>query len=169
MSTLGREELEALAEKYREMIALRAERGPRDALRLRRLAARFPGALRELDTRTDASLADRLASIERALGGAEAPAWAAVQLAFHGWMRLALALRAAGARDLVAARAYVASYARALPGDPSRDVLDDPTLETLVRPPAGRLSRAARSLVDAGARDLDALLFGASARERERG
>lgn len=167
MSAALRDGLAALAEKYREMIALRAERGPRDDRRLRRLAARFPGALRELDRRTDASLAERLDACERALEGNEPPPWAELQLAFHGWMRLALALRAAGARELEAARAFATTYAPTLAGDPPREMLDDARLAQLVRPPDGRLSRAARAMLGTPDVDLDLLLFGASVPERE--
>lgn len=162
MSAPSRDELEALADKYREMIALRRAGAPGDASRLRALAARFPGALRELDTRTMSSLEHRLAELERATSGAAAPAWASVQIRFHGWLRLALRLRAEGVLDLPRARAWAAEYVPRDAGDPERAALDDAALTILVQPPEGRVSRAARALL--GVSDdatLDALLFGA--------
>ncbi len=169
MGTVDRDGLAFLAEKYRALIALRTRPGPEERSRLRSLAARWPGALRELDTRTDASLGEQLASIESALGGVTAvPDACAVQLAFHGWMRFALALRAAGARDLEAARAFAQRYAPSLPGDPPRAALDDDRLARLLRPASGRFSLAARALLGRPELDLDLVLFGASARERER-
>lgn len=166
-------ELEALAAKYREMIALRREAGEKDekdAARLKVLAARFPGALRELDTRTMASLEERLAEVETAMAGGAVPTWAPVVVRFHGWMRVALRLRADGARELAGARTWAASYAPAEPGDPPRAALDDVRLAALVRPRGGRVSLAARDALAVEGVDLDAVLFGASgSRERERG
>jgi hypothetical protein len=151
--------LEALADKYREMIALRRDDGPRDDARLRALATRFPGALRELDTRTMASLEQRLAELGDALAGARPPAWADVQLRFHGWLRVGLAMRRDGIADAATARTWARSYVAREPGDPEAVTLDDAALALLLAPPRGRLSLAACALLG-DVDDLDALLFG---------
>jgi hypothetical protein len=150
--------LRALEEKYRELIALRRD-ASRDDARLRTLASRFPGALRELDTRTMESLEERVVEIEAALRGGPAPPWADAQLRFHGWVRVALRLRADGVRDLESARAWLATYAPREPGDPRRDEIDEAHLAALVHPPRGRVSLAAKALLAAGDVDLDELLF----------
>ena len=151
--------LEVLAEKYRELIALRRT-AERDDARLRSLATRFPGAVRELDTRTMESLEGRLRELQAAIAGGKTPSWADTQLRFHGWLRVALRLRAEGVSDLAAARAWSISYAPSEPGDPPREALDDAALTQLVHPPNGRLSLGARALVARESEDLDALLFG---------
>lgn len=154
MSASGPEDgRRALAEKYREMIALRRATGPKDEARLRALAARFPGSLRELDSRTMASLEERLAELET--GG---PAWASVQIRFHGWLRIALRLR--GATDL---GAWLAAYVPLEPGDPTAEELAM-RIASLAAPREGRVSLAARDALDAGDVDLDLLLFGRSAK-----
>ncbi len=159
-----RAELEALAAKYREMIALRREAGPRDDGRLRALATRFPGALRELDTRTMGSLEGRLAALENALEGGAVPAWAATVSSFHGWLRVALRMRAAGARDLEGARAWAAGYAATEPGDPPPVALDDARLVALAQPRGGRVSLAAQDALGVAEAELVAILFGSGAR-----
>ena len=153
-------ELEALAAKYREMIALRRAPDPKDEARLKALATRFPGALRELDTRTMASLEERVRELDGALAGAPPPAWANVQLRFHGWLRIALRMRAEGARDEPSARRWALAYAPGDAGDPARPDLEAALL-VLVAPPDGRVSLAARALLGDVGEDLDVLLFGA--------
>jgi hypothetical protein len=147
------EELRALAEKYREMIALRREAGVKDPVRLKRLAMRFPGSLRELDTRTMESLVQRLAELE----SGNAPSWASVQIRFHGWLRVALRMRAEGATD-----AWLAAYAPAEIGEPTRQELAARWNE-LLAPPGGRVSIAVRAALEVDD-DLDVLLFGAQPR-----
>ena len=150
------EELRALAEKYREMIALRRDPGPKDEARLRALAARFPGSLRELDTRTMTSLEERLFELESGV----APSWARHQIRFHGWLRVALRMRAESIRDLASARAWVLAYTPSDAGDPSVEELGG-KLATLIAPREGRVSLGARDALDAVGVDLEALLFGA--------
>lgn len=161
MSGVERAELEALAGKYREMIALRADVRVKDETRLKALAARFPGALRELDTRTMDSLETRLRELEGALAGADAPGWASVQIRFHGWLRVALRMRTEGVVDVASARAWVTTYVPADAGDPLREALDEAALTTLLAPPDGRVSLAARAMLGVDDEELDALLFGA--------
>lgn len=153
-------ELDALAAKYRELIALRRDTGPRDDARLRRLATRFPGALREIDVRTMASLEARLVAIESARAGGAAPPWASLVSRFHGWLRVALRMRAEGVLDAAAAHAWAERYQPSEPGDPPREALDAARLAALVSPRQGRLSLAARDALGAGELDLDRVLFG---------
>lgn len=151
--------LEALAAKYREMIALRSEDGPKDDARLRVLATRFPGVLRELDTRTMASLEARLAEIDRALAGGATPTWASPQIRFHGWLRVALRLRTDGI-DGTQARAWLDAYVPRDVGEPTREELEA-HVSALLAPPKGRISLAAkRALTVPADVDLDELLFG---------
>jgi hypothetical protein len=157
---VDRPELEALAAKYREMIALRADVRVKDETRLKALAARFPGALRELDTRTMESLETRIREVEAAMAGAAAPSWASVQIRFHGWLRVALRMRVDGVVDVASARGWVTTYAPSDAGDPPREALDDAALTTLLAPPDGRVSLAARAMLGVDDAALDALLFG---------
>jgi hypothetical protein len=143
-----RAELEALLEKYRALSALRTERSevaPTAALQA--LSARFPGALRELDQRPFEGIAARVIALEEALAGGAPPEWALVTSRFHGWLRVGLALRAAGVRALSDARRWAEHYAPRAPGDPTIASLDDGVLALLVAPPGGRLTRAAIALV----------------------
>jgi len=149
-------ELRALVEKYREMLALRRATGPKDDARLKRLAVRFPGVLREIDSRTMASLEERLAELE----SGSWPAWASTQLRFHGWLRVALRLRSESVTDL---DAWLAAYVPREPGDPTRAELSA-RIASLVAPREGRVSLAARDALEAGDVDLDLLLFGRSAK-----
>jgi len=156
VTTSAREdEQRALAEKYREMIALRRATGPKDDARLKQLASRFPGVLREIDSRTMASLEERLAELETGW-----PAWASLQLRFHGWLRVALRLRSEGVTDL---DAWLATYVPREPGDPTSAQLTL-RIASLATPREGRVSLAARDALDAGDVDLDLLLFGRSAK-----
>ncbi len=148
----------ALLDKYRRMIALRrAElaRSARDAIAIRELATRYPGALRELDRAPLEILEARCASLERG----PMPSWAEPTWTWHRQLRWALAVRrAAGAeRDRERARAIFEGDAEALGFTPSE-------LETLMNPPDGRLSRwlvrRLAGLRGASAVDLEALLFG---------
>lgn len=134
--------LEDLRAKYREIRALRLgdERDPR--ARMRALAARYPGALRELDELPMEAVEARIDALDRALGGdAAAPPWAETLGRYHGWMRVALRLkRATGAgRTREAAHAFLRSH-RPAPGEPSRAELAE-RLDAILRPPGGRLSR----------------------------
>lgn len=140
-------DLHALREKYREMKRLRLEHeaggggDPRAAMRA--LASRFPGALREIDELPMELIDARLASLERALGGAPAEPWMIALGRYHAWMRLALALRRSCARDrsLEAGRAWRAGAAPAHADDVDPRELDDAMLGAILRPPGGRLHR----------------------------
>lgn len=164
---ITRAELEALLEKYRALAALRTERSEAPPTeRLRALSQRFPGALRELDQQPLDAILARVIALEDALAGGEVPGWARAASRFHGWLRVALALRASGARGLVAARAWARSYAPRSPGDPPIEALDEGALSLLVAPPGGRLTRAALALVAPAGMDavLEEQLFGRAPR-----
>jgi hypothetical protein len=93
--------LDALARKYRALVALRARRdaGETPATRdeLRALAAEFPGCLRELDTLGHDELARRAAAAAAAVAGGPREPWMDWIAAYHALMTEALAARAAGA------------------------------------------------------------------------
>jgi hypothetical protein len=94
------EGLDALASKYRTLMALRARRdaggAPATRDELRALAARFPGCLRELDTLGRDELARRAtAAAAAAAGGAREP-WMEWIAGYHALMTDALAARARG-------------------------------------------------------------------------
>jgi hypothetical protein len=95
-----REALDALAGKYRALLALRTRRdeggAPATRAELRTLAARFPGCLRELDTLGRDELGRRAtATSAAATGGAREP-WMDWIAAYHALMSDALAARARG-------------------------------------------------------------------------
>jgi len=115
----GADELNALARKYRTLVALRARRDQQPpaetqsqaqphsppppsepktpAAVLRSLAREFPGCLRELDTLGAAELARRAARVaEAAAGGTATEPWMAWIARYHRLMRAALAIRRAG-------------------------------------------------------------------------
>jgi hypothetical protein len=100
---LDRAALAALADKYETLVAWRRRRDAGDATppgALRALAARFPGALRELDTLGEAALADRARAC-RAAAASTGPIepWMRWIAAYHDLLGAALALkRAAGSR-----------------------------------------------------------------------
>lgn len=77
-----------LVEKYAELRALRTTAEPDPRPRLRALAARFPGALRELDALPLEEIDARLAALREVVGGGAREAeWMTVACAFHEAMR----------------------------------------------------------------------------------
>jgi hypothetical protein len=132
-----------LAEKYEALRRLRAQVGAQEAVAARvqmaALAARFPGALRELDALPEPLIGERLREIEAALAQSAPPArWMILQASYHGHMRVALRLRrllrAGGVAVTQAVRAYQPSA-----DEPPAAWLDAPTLRAIDRPPSGRL------------------------------
>lgn len=108
--TPTRAELERLREKYRVLAELRAARDQAiaeglDRFReadakprreaMRRLAAEFPGALRELDEGRPGEFEARVLAIDSALGGGAPAGWIVAAIRFHQALREALLLRAA--------------------------------------------------------------------------
>lgn len=100
---VGPAELAELAEKYETLASLRRahDRGepPPSNIELRRLAARFPGALYELDTLALAVIEQRAADLRRAGEPDESsdlPAWMRWMARYHVLVREILAARRAG-------------------------------------------------------------------------
>jgi hypothetical protein len=139
----------ALRAKYQTLRSLRVQShavAPRAELSA--LAARFPGALRELDCLPLAVIEARLCALDAVLrDGSEPESWMHLQVAYHGFMRATLRIR-----RLLAA----ATEARAHEEDPSSylgrlgyvPALDEPApqrfdhtaLMTIAKPPRGRLN-----------------------------
>lgn len=136
-----------LRDKYETLLSLRSARRdapdqdpPRAALR--RLAQTFPGALRELELRSDEDLRERLRGLSLEAGSA-VPPWAPPQVVFHGTLRIALALKRvmANADDPEArARQHLASIAPTIDAPPVI-LWDKLHLRHIANPPGGRLSR----------------------------
>ncbi len=161
--------MRTLREKYAEMRALREADAHADVVdprpRLRALAARFPGALRELDELPLDVIVSRLAELEAVeRGELPVPRWARAQCLYHGWMRAALGARRAAGRDRDRGRAarWIETQHRPGDDDPSVDALAQ-ALDGVLRPPHGRLNqwafeRVAEELATDRA-DVERLLF----------
>jgi hypothetical protein len=93
-------QLDALARKYRALVALRdrRDRGGTPATRdeLRALAGEFPGCLRELDTLGPGELARRARVVTAAAAGGPCEPWMDWIAGYHALMADALAARARG-------------------------------------------------------------------------
>jgi hypothetical protein len=147
MTTLAPSLVHALRDKYQTLRALRLqthEVAPRAELAA--LAARFPGALRELDRLPLDVIEARLGAIDAVVRGAAEPqSWMRLQVAYHGFMRAALRIRrllaAAEARAGQDAITYLAriGYTPAL-DEPALERFDDEALATIAKPPRGRLN-----------------------------
>ncbi len=184
---MDRRRLEDLHAKYVELVALRTnalEDAPMRA-RMRDLAARFPGSLRELDLLPIETLQDRLGAVAAALNDGASEPWMEVLSRYHAGMRLALSLRRdVPERTLKAARVWL--HKHALEGveaeDPARapgvvdpvlgaalPPLDDESLAALLRPPGGRLHRAVVAWLARGAGGFDDVALEALLCASERG
>jgi hypothetical protein len=176
---VNQEALGALHHKYVTMLAMRLahEAGADDALEARakmaELAARFPGALREIDDLELGEIRRRVEALRVALGGqGEVERWMEALALFHTLARGALCAKRwlAGRKRVDAALedAYAAAVA-------SLDFPEDARawrgeLARIASPPRGRVmdvvfARLARHL---GVSDREArhLVFGASRRDR---
>jgi hypothetical protein len=140
--------LAALRDKYREIKRLRDEHEAgivHDPKReLAQLARRFPGALRELDELPMDEVHARLAALDGALGNGEAPAWAALQIGYHGTYRAALRIKRLASptrreRDVAAVHALLAQHYVPAPDEPPLAALDREAIEGILYPPEGRL------------------------------
>jgi len=146
---------EALLAKYLEMRAMRiahAEGDDADArARMRALAARFPGALREIDTLPLDVIERRIATLE---AGAR-PGWARTLVAYHGWMRVVLRIKRAHGRDAdpEVVIEWLRLHHRPSEDEPRLEELDRETVRTLLRPPSGRITNWVLERI-AGARGL---------------
>jgi hypothetical protein len=93
-------QLDALARKYRALVALRDRRDgggvPATRDELRALAGEFPGCLRELDTLGPGELARRATVVAAAAAGGPREPWMDWIAGYHALMADALAARARG-------------------------------------------------------------------------
>ncbi len=94
------EELRALAEKYSTLAEMRRSDARGEPHRpdafYRALAARFPGALKELDRLPLEEIDRRVRELGRVLGGGEASAWMIAVGAYHARLRELLAAKRRG-------------------------------------------------------------------------
>jgi hypothetical protein len=139
-------ELRALLGKYEEMLRMRlhdeAHPGGDPRREMAALAARFPGALRELDEAPLEAIRGRIAELSRCLEAGEPPApWMHATAQFHRLTRGALAAkRWLGARRSVdgdVAELFVAAMASSPLADEAREWAAD--LARVAAPPRGRL------------------------------
>jgi hypothetical protein len=142
--------LAALARKYRALEALReaharGEPGPGRAA-LAALAAEFPGALRELDQRTLASIRGCAAALEAAAAGGAVAPWMARVDALHRLTRAALFVRAHARRG--AGDPELEGVARAASTDAGAPV-DLAFARAVLAPPGGRFVAVVRARVAA--------------------
>jgi hypothetical protein len=176
---LPRAVVEELRSKYVEMLAMRVEHASgdedEDAVRPRmaELAARFPGALREIDDLELDEIRGRVSALNAVLGGEREPEpWMTAVVRFHALTRGALC-----AKRWLAGRKHVdasvrAAFERAVPQlafpDDARGWASD--LARIASPPRGRVtsvvfSRLAREL-GTNEREVRRLVFGVPRRER---
>jgi hypothetical protein len=153
-SSVGSSEgIAELREKYLEMLAMRirdaaADPDAADAARVRArmsaLAARFPGALRELDDLEMSEIQRRIGGLSAVLAGAgEVEPWMEAIALFHRFARGALwAKRWLNGRRSVSGELEMAYAADAETLDLSGDALSWRTeLAAVASPPTGRLTR----------------------------
>jgi len=142
------EALRDIRAKYVEMLSMRMEHrsGDEDEARARermaRLAARFPGALRELDELELRVIRARIAGLDAVLAGrAEIEEWMEAIATFHSLARGALhAKRWLGGRKRVDAALASAYERQAAQFEFSNDALRwSRALDRIARPPRGRL------------------------------
>jgi hypothetical protein len=111
--------LDAIARKYRALVALRGRRdgggAPATRDELRALATEFPGCLRELDTLGPGELGRRAAAAAAAAAGGTREPWMEWIVGYHALMSEALAVRAQGAAGAAADRDALAAAALAPP------------------------------------------------------
>jgi hypothetical protein len=148
----GFEEIAALREKYAEILAMRRQASSPETdlgglaatrARMAALAARFPGALRELDDLELPEIQRRIESLDAVLGGAgEVELWMNATALFHSLARGALwAKRWLRGKALGAGELEVAYEADAKALEFARDALVWKTeLALIARPPGGRLT-----------------------------
>lgn len=163
------EGLRSLAEKYRALARLRQGREEAEAAGLeefppaeaaaraaeyKKIAALFPGCLRELESTPSSVLTLKATVVERELEeirkhpGRKSPSryWIAVVLEYHALLREALAakkwlgehVKKGGKITPQVARAY-RSWRKDLPEGPHSEESDQSFLMHVQRPPAGRL------------------------------
>jgi hypothetical protein len=175
------DELRDLREKYAAMLGMRRrhEAGEEDAGQVKRemaeLAARYPGALREIDDLPIEVVEQRIAELAAAVQGTgQVEPWMRAMARFHALARGALcAKRWLGGRkriDAAVERAFeVAVGSLAFPAE-ARAWAGE--LDALASPPRGRVTDAVFARVgrelDLTARAARRLVFGVPRRERGR-
>jgi hypothetical protein len=138
------EDLADLLAKYEEMREMRladaAHPGGDPRRQMAALAARFPGALRELDELPLDAIGDRIDALTRCVRGAASPEpWMLATSLFHRLTRGALAAkRWLGARRGLGAEGFEEAIANHRFAEDARAWSDD--LARIASPPAGRLS-----------------------------
>lgn len=117
--------------------ALEGQPASRD--RMRTLAERFPGALREIDELPLETIHARIDALSRG----ERPGWARTLVSFHAWMRVALRIKRRFGRDAGSAEVHewLAHAHRPSSGEPPLEEIDLSAIESILRPPGGRVSR----------------------------
>lgn len=175
-------DVRGLREKYETMLALRVvheraradpsfvEPDPRRVMAA--LAARFPGALREIDELPMETIRARIGELAAAESGDAVAPWMIAQTSFHRLARGALAAKRWLGKRRATSSAVDGAFARAIAdGDlPEEALAWAGALAALARPPRGRLmdlvfSRIASDLAmdDARVREL---VFGPPRRRR---
>jgi hypothetical protein len=156
--------LRGLLEKYAEIRRLRslgvvdaaapgAAGRPTEALRA--LAARFPGALRELDLLSPEEVSERERRLHAALSAGRADVVVSVVVSYHGLLRSALCVRSLlrrvpeSASDGELQAALHPRYRRG-PAEPPLELFTGASLRSLRRPPGGRLNPWVFGAVGAG-------------------
>jgi hypothetical protein len=141
--------LTALRDKYREIKRLRDEHASGSSddpkARMKALALRFPGALRELDELPMDLVELRLATLEAVVTGAlPAPQWVMLQIGYHALMRLALRIKRMARDDcddrVGAILVQLAAERRDIRGEPLLRGLDRAEIEAILKPEGGRLN-----------------------------
>ena len=143
----SRAAIEALLDKYREMRRMRAEHAAGLASdpkpEMRALAARFPGALREIDELPYERIEERIDVLEAVLRAeTDAPAWARYAVDYHGFLRAALRIKRActGCPTVDDAIALVCGTYRPADDEPSLEAIGEDGIRAIVRPDRGRLN-----------------------------
>jgi hypothetical protein len=156
---VSRAALEALRGKYQEMLRMRlddeAHPGSDTRREMAALAARFPGALRELDEAPLDVIRERIRALSRCVdSGAPVEPWMHASAVFHSLTRGALAAKRWLAGRRVVDDALVAEFLIALAGSPhgedARAWTSD--LALVAAPPGGKLTELvfARVAVEMG-------------------
>jgi hypothetical protein len=147
MPDVSTDELVELLAKYEEMLRMRladeASPGGDPRREMAALAARFPGALRELDESPLPAIGDRIEELSRCIAGEAQPApWMRATAMFHRLMRGALAAK----RWLGARRAVDPELTRAFHDEIRTSAFADdarawaPDLARVAAPPRGKLT-----------------------------
>lgn len=143
----SRSAIEALLDKYREMRRMRAEDAAGLVIdpkpEMRALAARFPGALREIDETALDRIEARIGELEAVLRAeSEAPEWARYAVDYHAWLRAALRIKRMCVGCATVADAVARARASYAPeeDEPSFEAIGEAGIVAIVRPERGRLN-----------------------------